>query len=1362
MKRRTFIQSCGAGALALLGDWRLGAQAADAGDLEQAFRNPPASAGPHNWWHWMNGNISEIGITRDLEAMKRVGVKAFHIFQVGSGVPKGPVDYGSPEHIRLLKHAAREADRLGLGFAMANGPGWSSSGGPWITPELSMQVLTWSETRVAGGQLVNTMLPQPATKLNYYRDAMVLAFPAQSGESRPMHELLRSVTSSSGPVEAKLFADGDPSTFAEVRPAAAGQSAYLQLEFAEPFEARSITLSSAAVPAGGSPTDFEFRSAPPMSLEASDDGAQFRKICEIAVGIEPFFGTGEESNIVLVRELQPISVNFAATRAKFFRLVSPKARRFSELRLSGACRIPDWTSKANFRGAENPSLPTSAAAAPVKTPVGPVIDPASVLDISQYMDHQGRLNWQAPAGNWTVLRIGHTTTGTHNEPAPDGGLGLECDKFSKAAYDFHFNHFFGNLFDVIAPLAAKGMAGVTIDSYEVGLQNWTAEFPQEFQKRRGYDLRKYMPAMFGRVVASAEESDRFLWDIRKTHAELMEENYYGRFAENCHQHGMKAFFEPYDPGNFDEMAAGAYADMVMGEFWLGLGEDNYRPVKLAASVAHVNGKRVIAAESFTSTTRWLEYPYCMKTLGDFMYTQGLNQYVFHRYCHQPHPDVLPGMTMGPWGWHWERTNTWFEKSVGWLQYVSRCQTTLRQGMFVADLLYFTGENSPQVVPRPAQLTPPPPPGHDWDTIDADTIKKRLEIENGRIALPDGMSYRVLVLRNEKKLSLGVLSRISELVKQGMWLVGPKPEQSPSLSDNEEELRRIAGEVWGDLNGTTVTERTCGNGRVFWGQPMRAVLDKLDVKPDFEFTAKAADAPINYLHRRVGEVEVYFVANRRRQSEELVCTFRVEGKQPEVWNPVTGEIAPVATYEIADGRTRVPVHLDPAGSMFVVFRSPAGARRLESIAKDGATLVATQPFPAPPPGRHRDVTNNFTVSVWVKPDLDATLPKVGESVAGFFDFLAAACYIVYPPAGEEVYGAGHAACGFNAGRNGFALYERATGNPTPVLSVHVPLAGWTHLAVVYKEGIPSVYVNGKQAGQGKSSGKKVHPGLGEAYQSDGDFPYVGDMSEPELFNEALSEARIQQLAAAGIPNPEEPPAVEPTGGAKPELLFWQDGSYSLRDSEGRSSSVQVSGLGKPVDIKGPWRVTFPPNLGAPPEITLPELTSLHRHPETGVKYFSGTVTYTKRFSVPASAKTGGKRLYLDLGRVEVIADVKLNGKKIGNVWTFPYRLDITDVVRSGDNDLEIQVANLWPNRLIGDEQLPPEYEYGGGGFWNFSGPGMGSITKIPDWFAQGKPKPPSQRVTFCTWRHYNKDEPLLESGLIGPVRLRTAVRRPIDV
>ena len=762
MKRRQFIGTCAAGALALGADADISAQSPSAASLGDAFRNPPSTALARTWWHWMNGNISEIGITRDLEAMQRVGCSGFQIFQVGTGIAKGPVDYGSPQHFALLRHAAREADRLGLEFAMHNCPGWSSSGGPWITPELSMQSLTWSEAFVAGGQKVSVALDRPPARHDYYRDAMVLAFPAGPGEETP-------------PVMRPL-ADS-PVTF---------------LEFAEPIEARSVTVYWAPAAPGNPPRPGNRYGV----MAVSDDGKAYRKLADLEEAPAP--GRGGVLPF-------PLTASFPAVRAKYFQVSATQPMHVTGVRFSAASRIANWAGKASFGR-------RAGAPAAVEAAGGRFIDAASVIDITRFMDAQGHLDWTAPAGDWVVLRIGHTTTGAINSPGPEGGVGLECDKFSREAYEFHFNQFFGPVMDAIAPLAAKGMAGATIDSYETGLQNWTARFPEEFLKRRGYDLKPYMPAMFGRVVGSPEISGRFLWDIRKTAAELMQENYYGEFQRQCHKHRMKAFIEPYDPGNFDELPTGQYADMVMGEFWLG--QPNQHSIKLVASVGHVYDKKIIAAESFTGSSKWQEHPYCMKTTGDFMYTQGLNQFVFHRYCHQPHPDARPGMTMGPWGWFFDRTNTWFEKSSGWLKgYVARSQSLLRQGVFVADILYFTGEDSPQVSPTREQLDPPPPAGYDWDTIDAEAIQTRVSIVDGRISLPGGQTYSVLVLPPRKKISLALLRKIRDLVGDGMKLVvTSRPEETPGLTEYpncDAEVKRIVGEVWGGLDGTAATERAFG-------------------------------------------------------------------------------------------------------------------------------------------------------------------------------------------------------------------------------------------------------------------------------------------------------------------------------------------------------------------------------------------------------------------------------------------------------------------------------------------------------------------------------------------------------------------------
>lgn len=1366
MERRMFLKSWAGGALALMIAPRaiLADQTAEQVDLEKSFLRPPDAARPHTWWHWMNGNISADGITRDLEAMRRVGIGGVQAFDVGSAIPKGPVVSLSPEWVRLMHHAASEAERLGLSLTLHNCPGWSSSGGPWVTPEMAMQQLVWSETFVTGGRRVEVTLPQPFAKLNYYSDAFVVAFPSVPGETRPLREQVTRVTAGAEPADVKVLTDWDLAGGVDVRPSTAGQRAYLQLEFAEAYEARFINVYWTTIPGTGAPSggSAALAAMAGTTLEASDDGVAFRKVADLALFPQGGGGgTAPGTNL-------PMVATFPPTRARFFRLALPQARSINEIQVSGAPRVPDWPVKTNLGRRRNQEP------APFAGTTDRAIAPDSVIDLTQYMDAQGRLTWQAPSGNWTILRIGHTPTGRMQNASTDTGLGLEIDKFSREAMDSHFDKMFTQLLPALRSLAAKGMAGALIDSYEVGMQNWSAKFPHEFQRRRGYDLRRYMPAMTGRIVGSPEITERFLWDVRRAQADVIADNYWGRFRELCHQHRLISYTEPYGPSNgpFDEMQAGSRVDISMGEFWIRTGRD-MPTIKKVSSIAHVFGKPVVGAESFTGNaqySKWQEYPYAMKAMGDLMYTLGLNHFIFHRFAHQPHPDVVPGMTMGPWGFHFDRTNTWFEQARPWLDYAARCQHILRQGQFVADLLYFTGESSPVEIPVAGAsgnylaLTPPPPKGHDYDLANAEALLTRLRIADGRIVLPDGMSYRVLVLPETRWMSLEVLRKLRELVEQGMWLVGPRPEQAYGLANypnNDAELRRIAGELWGELNGTSNTERSFGQGHVFWGQPLRSVLDKLSLRPDFEFTARSADPWIHYTHRRVEGGDIYFVANGRRRSEDLVCTFRVEGKRPEFWDAATGQVTPGPVYHLGDGRVEVPLRLDPAGSVFVVFREASPARRVEAVAKDDQTLLSTAAFPASATTPHGDVTNNFTISVWVKPETDILLGGAGgggipaspatESIQGTAGANALS-FVNYPPEADALYGEGHVASGLALGRNGVAVYERARGHFPPVLLAQTPISGWTHAAVVYQEGVPSLYLNGAFVRRGLRSGRVVHPGLVSVADQLFIPHFEGHMTEPVLFREPLTEARIRELVVGGLPEPEAPPALEPAAGKEPVLLVWQDGRYTLRDSTGWSTTFQMFGIGSPLELAGPWRVRFQANRGAPAEVALPKLMSLHRHSDPGVRYFSGTASYEKRFSVPAEALANGKRLFLDLGRVEVLAQVAVNGRELGTLWKPPFRVDITEAVRRGENDLAVRVTNLWPNRLIGDEQLPEEYQYGVTDFG-----ATGGITRVPDWFVQGKPKPASPRVTFTTWKHYTKDSPLLESGLLGPVRLRTAIR-----
>jgi len=1300
-------------------------------ELEANFLRPPASARPQAYWLWMNGHVSRDGITRDLEAMQRAGLGGVFIFDGGTYLPEGPVKYLSPEWRELMTHAVKEGARLGLEIGMHNGPGWSSSGGPWITPERSMQELVWTETTVGGPQRAKLALPQPQANLGYYRDALVLAFPALRGEETPYEdEVLRVTTSTGMPVAKTVLSAGSLATGVAVSP-----PDYLQFEFAAPFTAHAITVNSTA---GGR--------FPTVTLEASTDGVTYTRVCTVAnpgrYGIQA-----------------PGAKSFPAVRARFFRVVPGGPADLAQIVLHRAARIEDWVFKANFsyhvgRQVELPAVDPHDAA----------IDPAKVLDLTAQLAPDGTLAWDVPPGAWTILRIGSTTTGHLNVSASAAGRGLECDKFNRAATDFHFDHVIGQVLADAGPLAGRSFGAVEIDSYEAGMQNWTAALPEEFRRRAGYDLRPFLAAMAGgRIVGDAARSERFLFDLRRVEADLMAEDYYGRMGELCRQHGLKFYVEGYGQGVFDELQVSGGPDFPMTEFWERTPWTPNRTVKMVASAAHVYGKPVIASEAFTGeeqTARWLEYPYSLKALGDEMFALGLNQMVFHRYAHQPHPDAVPGMTMGPWGFHFDRTNTWFDASAGWVSYLTRSQYLLRQGAYVADVLYFVGERPPDV----AQFAMPVlPAGYNYDLVNAEVLLRGARVRDGCIVLPGGGSYRLLLLPADLHgMTPELLRKLRDLVRDGATVLGPKPQYSLTLRGypaSDTEVRQLADAMWG--------APSFGRGRVLAGQSVADALRATNTPPDFEYASRAPDAALSWLHRRLPGADLYFVANRQRRPEDVVGTFRVAGRQPELWQAETGAMTLAPIFAPEGDRTRVPLQLGPAESVFVVFRTPSARPPVSALTRNGVAVIDATPPTAAPPVK---VANTFTMAVWAKPDTDLRLMP-HESTAGWIDETGK-FYVIPADEGDARFGAGHVCAGLAVGRNGAYVLERSSTSAPAVLVANLPVAGWTHFAVVYRNGRPSLYVNGKLAREGPASGRTVHPGIGAPPPSPGTvfhftaldalvhasglpsppsqgiaFYFEGNQTPPELFDRALSDDAIAALAARGVPAPADPVDAELSQHADgtTEALVWHSGTYAL----GRGAAVAVA-VAPPVALSGPWQVAFQPGRGAPASIELPKLLSLRRHANPGVKYFAGTATYARELDVPAAFFGSAQRVVLDLGRVEVVAEVRVNGRGCGTLWKEPYRLDVTDAVHPGPNRLEVLVTNLWPNRLIGDEQLPAENDYATGG--------EHGILRLPEWYQRGEPKPAGGRVTFATWKFYSKDEPLLDSGLLGPVRLLNPVRR----
>ena len=884
-----------------------------------------------------------------------------------------------------------------------------------------------------------------------------------------------------------------------------------------------------------------------------------------------------------------------------------------------------------------------------------------VIDLTAKLDDKGRLTWDVPAGKWTVLRIGHGLTGVVNAPSPKLGEGLECDKLSREAFDAHWAGLMGKLISDVGPAAGKAFAFTHIDSWENGSQNWTPKMREDFQKRRGYDILPWLPVMTGRVVGSMEQSERFLWDLRKTISELNNDNYASRARELANQHGMKLSIEAYGSGMFDDISYAGCADMPMGEFWVGGGA--METLKSMASGGHIYGKKVIGAESFTAVTevaKWMNSPQTIKSLGDTAFCEGINHFVFHRYAMQPwtDPNRVPGMTMGPWGIHYERTETWWEQTKPWHEYLARCNYLLRQGLFVADICNLQTEDAPN------GLIYAPRTAYAFDGCPPEAVLTRMKVEEGRLVLPDGMSYRLLVLPPSETMTPALLAKIKELVEAGATVVGSKPAKSPSLGDYpkcDAEVQRLASELWGDCDGNTVKEHRCGKGKVICGKAPEVVLAEMDVAPDFQSEITKQTATARYIHRAADGMDFYFVSNNNPRAVDAVCTFRVKGKQPYFWHPDTGRIEPVGFYEEVKDGTRIPIWFEPSGSMFVVFRSDSAKATdaVVALSRDGKPVIKMG-----------------------QPNEKIVVQKA-----------------VYGPPGDE-----------KRTRDVTAQAQRFVDQGLREF----------HVARMAEDGDPAF---------------NVVKTLTVDFTVDG-RPCRASATDPETI--ALVRESDPRVAEVRLNND------------KLWIEAWKPGRYEVKTASGKLARVEVPKLPDAIDVAGPWELNFPAGWDAPKSVSLDKLMSWSQHPTAGVKYFSGTAAYVKNLQIPADMIAKNRRVYLDLGSVQVLTQVKLNGKDLGILWKTPFRLDVTDAVKAGDNALEVRVTNNWVNRLIGDEQLPEDCKRHPGG----------NLVEWPKWLLEGKPSP-TGRHTFTTWRHWSKDSPLMESGLLGPVKVQSSQSVPCE-
>jgi len=1116
-------------------------------DLADSFQNPPSCARPAVYWVWVNGLSDRQQMTYELEQYKAKGVRRVYIFDVGARdlqkiVPAGPAFMG-PESVKAIGHAVREATRLGLEVGLVTSSSWNC-GGPWIEPEYASMGLYHHTQTVEGPLKFSEILPFPTLPKRtpkgpdglplYYKDVAVLATPEAQRlaghefifELAPpgIHRIDRAVLTNTpsgdeeqyGPMHlfTKDFAvlasttNTDPEAFREITRTTLKPNAEAQTFRFEPVQARYVKLIILS------------------GYNTKDD--------KIQLGEFEVYST-QGTNVV-----GAYHADGSKTAANLLHYSSALGQE------------REWTA-ANIHDGKTSGAEGSWCSAGAPRPV--IENIHSIVNVTGYLDKQGRLTWDVPPGKWTIMRFVCANTGAKLVlPSPKSG-GLAMDHFNAEATRMHFNYLIDLLEQELGNLEETALKHTYVCSYELSGSTWTPDLLQQFETRRGYDMTPYLPVLLGSVVCDHETTERFRYDFRKTLGDLLVDAFYKPAREISNENGLLLCAEAGGPGPplhqvpVDALKALGALDIPRGEFWK---EHNVWVVKETACAAHIYGKKIVDMEAFTSWRHWQDGPFDLKPIADRAMCGGTNHFTFHTSAHNPPDAGLPGWVYHA-GTHINPSLAWWPKAGAFIDYLSRCSYLLQEGLFVADVCYYYGDQGFNFVP-PKHVDPSLGYGYDYDVTNAEVILTRMSVENGRLVLPDGMSYAILVLPEREDMDLAVLKKIEKLVKAGATVVGRKPTKANGLTgypQRDEKVKTLAGTLWGPCDGQTVTEHRYGEGTIICNRSLREILQSRGTGPDFGFnSANGEKADIDYIHRRTPEADIYFVSNRTMQWQDVECTFRVFDKIPEMWDPVSGKMHPLGVYRSVEGGTQVPLRLSPAGSVFVVFRKDAPRNHLVSVTRDSRPII---------------------------PNSDIEI----------------------------------------------------------------------------------------------------------------------------------------------LPGPS----------ANLELRVFRRGSYVFKTARGKQKKAEVKIVPASHEITGSWDVRFPEGWGAPTAKTFPELISWTEASDEGVKYFSGIATYHKEFTLSARQLRSNKAVYLDLGRVRFVADVYLNGKHLGILWKPPFRVEITDAAEVGGNELVIEVANTWSNRLVGDANSP-----------------------------EGQRYCRTNMTNSLTWEKPWKETPLLESGLLGPVQLVTAKKR----